>query len=66
MKEAVKALKDKGYKNIGKSIFGADMFEKGNTVIYINKVVFKKRKKAETFEEISKRLHSTNLPVLNN
>ena len=44
MKEIKDLIKSKGYKYIGKSVLGEDMFEKGNAVIYIIKIIFKKEK----------------------
>lgn len=56
MKEIEKTIKKLGYKKTGKDACGSQMFEKGMTIIYLNKITFKAQKK-ETFKEISARMY---------
>lgn len=55
MKIIEKTIKKLGYKKTGKDFFGAQMFEKGNKVIYLKITTFKKQKKT-TFEQESDRI----------
>ena len=56
MREIKELIKSKGYKYTGKSVLGEDMFEKGNSVIYIKKMTFKKEKEL-SFEEMTKTMY---------
>lgn len=56
MKEIKEFIQKQGWKYVGKSATEQDMFEKGNSVIYISKITFPKQKE-ETFEEITAKMN---------
>lgn len=56
MKEIKEFIVKQGYKYKGKSAMNLDMFEKGNAIIYIQKIIFKKQKK-ETFKQLSAKMY---------
>lgn len=59
MKTIYKAITDLGFKKIGKDVFGQQMFEKNNTIIYIHKMTFKPQKEL-TFKQRAKMMYSPN------
>jgi hypothetical protein len=60
MKEIKEFIKKQGYKYSGKSTFKEDMFEKGNSIIYISEYILKHQKQ-ETFKEASDRMFKSSM-----
>ena len=56
MKEIKQFIQKQGYQYIGKSAMGLDMFEKGQSIIYIQKCTFKRQKK-ETFKQRTNKMY---------
>lgn len=56
MKKIYQKIIELGYKKTGKSINGSQMFEKGNEVIYIQKIIFKPQKQL-TFQQRVKSMY---------